>query len=88
MDNWSYNIKHWWALHGRNIKRYGFCFLVIVAGARKDDWITAWCGLFLAAAFAAYDRFDGAYWQQLGQEVLHPGQSKKTSPPTPHDKQP
>jgi hypothetical protein len=84
MENWLYNIKHWWAHHGRNVKRYGFCALIIIAGARKDDWITAWCGLFLAVAFYGYDRYDGAYWQQRGQQVLYPSKfPKKDAPPPP-----
>lgn len=83
MDNWLYSIKDWWARHGRNIKRYGLCVMIVIAGLRKDNYVIAWTGLFLAACFAFYDFYDGPYWQQRGQQVLFPSKFKKDAPPPP-----
>ena len=76
MENWSYNIKTWWILHGTNVKRYGLCALIIAAGVHGSSYFIAWIGLFIAACMAAYDRFNGAYWQALGATAL----SRKKNP--------
>ncbi|MDB6138516.1 MAG: hypothetical protein JWO94_1588, partial [Verrucomicrobiaceae bacterium] len=42
MENWSSNIKHWWILHGRDVKRYGGCALMVAAGVHGDSYLVAW----------------------------------------------
>lgn len=81
MENWSSNIREWWLLHGRNVKRYGLCLLIILAGMREGNWLMAWIGFVAAVCMAAYDRFDGEGWRQRGARVL--GQDKSTKPPSP-----
>jgi hypothetical protein len=81
MENWSSNLREWWSLHGHNVKRYGLCLLLILAGIRSGMWLMAWIGLAAAFSMVAYDRYDGEGWRQRGASVL--GQNKSGKPPSP-----
>ena len=79
MENWLYSLKEWWLLHGPDVKRYGFCALMVAAGIQGATYLLAWMGLAGAFCMFAYDRYDGAYWQQRGAQVLS-SKKNKTNP--------
>ncbi len=74
MENWSYILREWWARHGRDVKRYGICALLVIMGMHRGPLLAAWVGLFAAFCMFAYDRYDGEGWRQRGARVL--GQDK------------
>lgn len=81
MENWLFNLREWWSLHRRDVKRYGVCLLLILAGAHDGSWSVSWMGLAAAFCMAAYDRYDGEGWRQRGAKVL--GQDKSNKTPSP-----
>lgn len=71
MGTSSFNLKDFWQQHGRNIKRYGLFLLVVIAGARTHDFLTAWIGVAGMLCLYGYDRW-GARYEQAGKELLYP----------------
>lgn len=76
MDISSFNLRDLWKTHGRNIKRYGLFVLIVIAGLRTSDWLTAWIGLAGLFCIYAYDRW-GAYWDESGRQLLFPAKVLK-----------
>jgi hypothetical protein len=81
MENWLYNIREWWALNGRDVRRYGLCLIICLAGLSNGTWLTVFIGTFSALCMYCYDRFDGEYWRQRGAKVLGQDKDKTDSKP-------
>jgi hypothetical protein len=71
MDISSSSIKRFWSDHGRNIKRYGFFVLLLIAGWKTSDYVSTWIALAGLFCIYAYDRW-GSYWEEAGRQVLYP----------------
>jgi hypothetical protein len=76
MENWSYKIRELWTLHKREIKRYGFCALLVFAGFTRASYRVAWIGVIIAAVMFCFDRW-GRPWAERGKQVLGGNRTQK-----------
>ena len=76
MENWSYRIRELWTLHKREIKRYGFCALLVWVGLMQAKYLAAWIGLGAALAMFAFDRW-GRPWAERGKKVISGNRTPK-----------
>jgi hypothetical protein len=57
MDDWLYSIREFWITHRREIKRYGLCVWILVAGIYSGSWAMALFGLGLGCLFYWFDHW-------------------------------
>jgi len=79
MENWSSTLRELWLLHKREIKRYGLCALVLIAGLNSHDYAVAWMGLIIAVVLYAYDRW-GQPYAERGKEIMKRNKPKGPTP--------
>jgi len=66
MENWLYKAKECWQLHQREIKRYGLCSLLVVAGLKQSAPFAVIIAVVIALVMWSYDRW-GQPWAERGR---------------------
>jgi hypothetical protein len=79
MENWLYRTKELWLLNKREIKRYGLCGLVVIAGFKESTPAAVLIGLGIALVMWAYDHW-GRPWAERGRLAIQAKELQRKNP--------